>query len=311
MTPTRIHLPSLAIFVSTFIWGTWWIPLRKLDELGNGTIWLIAAGVALPALILLPHALKNWRRITSGGWPLFLCGLALALTCTFYAEGAMRGNVARVILLFYLTPVWSTLLARWLLREPITRQRLLTIALGMIGMWIILGGAGSQGAGSFIPRPADAAEWMGLIAGMFWAISTVSIQKTRKLPMLDIAFPGFALFALCFIAVTLIPGGRSWQALPAVPITDALLWIVLIAVLWHLPAILLTLFGAADVEPGRVAILLMMEVVVGVGSAALLTDDVFGLREMVGALFIISAGIAEFIPLPNLARPGKSAKGAS
>ena len=269
---------------------------RKLDALGHGTIWLIAAGVTLPALLLLPHALRNWQRISSGGWPLFLCGLALALTCTFYAEGAMRGNVARVILLFYLTPVWSTLLARWILQEPITGRRLLTIALGMCGMWILLGG----GSGSFIPRPADTAEWMGLAAGIFWACATVSIQKTRKLPILDIAFPGFALFALCFISVTLIPGGRTWQSLPELALVDALLWVVLIAVLWHLPAILLTLFGAAEVEPGRVAILLMMEVVVGVGSAALLTDEVFGLRELIGALFIVSAGVAEFVPIPRL-----------
>lgn len=295
---SNFHLPSLAIFVSTFIWGTWWIPLRKLDELGQGTIWLVGAGVTLPALLLLPYALRNARRILSGGLPLFICALALGLTCTFYAEGAMRGNVARVILLFYLTPVWSTLLARWLLGEPITRQRLLTIALGMIGMSIILG----NDSGSFIPRPADIAEWMGLLAGLFWAVSTVSIQKTRKLPMLDVAFPGLTLFALCFIAVSFIPGGRSWQALPAAPVFDALLWTVLIAVLWHLPAILLTLFGAVEVEPGRVAILLMMEVVVGVGSAALLANEVFGAREFIGALFIVSAGIAEFIPLPGLTR---------
>ena len=294
----NIHLPSLAIFASTFFWGTWWIPLRKLDELGQGTIWLVATGVALPAFMLLPHALRNARRIFSGGLPLLICALALGLTCTFYAEGAMRGNVARVILLFYLTPVWSTLLARWLLGEPITRQRLLTIALGMIGMSIILG----KDSGTLIPRPADIAEWMGLLAGMFWAVSTVSIRKTRKLPMLDIAFPSFTLFALCFIAVSIIPGGRTWHALPAAPFTDALLWTLLIAVLWHLPAILLTLFGAVDVEPGRVAILLMMEVLVGVGSAALLANDVFGAREFIGAMFIISAGIAEFIPLPGLTR---------
>ncbi len=295
---SAIHLPSLAIFASTFIWGTWWIPLRKLDELGQGTIWLVGMGVALPALMLLPHALRHTRRIYTGGMPLLICALAWGLTCTFYAEGAMRGNVARVILLFYLTPVWSTLLARWILGEPITAQRLLTIALGMIGMSIILG----NDSGTLIPQPADVAEWMGLLAGMFWAVATVSIQKTRELPLLDVAFPALAMFALCFITVTLIPGGRSWQALPAAPFADALLWTLLIAVLWHLPAILLTLFGAVDVEPGRVAILLMMEVVVGVGSAALLANEVFGTREFIGALFIVSAGIAEFIPLPGLTR---------
>jgi len=292
------HLPSLAIFASTFIWGTWWIPLRKLDSLGNGTIWLTAMGVALPALFLLPYALRHHRRIMAGGLPLLVCGVAFGLTNTLYAEGAMRGNVARVILLFYLTPVWSTLLAWWMLKQPITARRLLTILLGLAGMWIILGGE----AEALIPTPRDAAEWMGLGAGMFWAITVVYVQITGKQRILDVAFPCFLMFSVFFILVTLIPGGRSWGTPPAAAFPVALVWVVLIAVIWHMPAILLTLYGATSVEPGRVAILLMMEVVVGVGSAALLLDQPFGLREILGTVFVMSASVCEFVPWPWLER---------
>lgn len=49
-------------------------------------------------------------------------------------------------------------------------------------------------------------------------------------------------------------------------------------------------------EPGRVAILLMLEVVIGVGTAARLAGEPFGLREIAGALFVIGAGLCEFAP---------------
>ena len=66
--------------------------------------------------------------------------------------------------------------------------------------------------------------------------------------------------------------------------------------IWHIPTVLLSLYGAREVEPGRVAILLMLEVVIGVGSAAMLANEPFGVREIIGALFILSASLYEFVP---------------
>jgi len=287
-----LHWPSLAISFSAILWGTWWIPLHKLDSLGGSTLWLVAIGVCLPALLLLPTFVLTRGRVLRRGQPALLCALFFGLSVTFYAEGALRGNVARVILLFYLTPVWSTLLARVMLAEPITRVRLISIALGLTGLWIILG----DQSGSLIPRPRDLAEWMGLLAGLFWALAMVYVQKNRGANIVEMAFPILLCFAISFLLVTLIPGGRAWSALPAIQWQAVIIWIVLIAVVWHIPTVLLSLYGANEVEPGRVAILLMLEVVIGVGSAALLANQPFGIREIIGTLFIISASVCEFVP---------------
>lgn len=283
----------MAIVASTFAWGTWWIPLRQLDALGSGSVWFTGLGVALPALLFLPHTLKHLKRIIGAGWPLIICALAFGISTSFYAEGAMRGNVARVILLFYLTPVWSTLLARLLLGEPITARRLLTIVLGLTGMWIILGEDGS------LPVPQDVAEWFGLIAGLSWAVAMVYRQKTRHLSVSDLAGPIFICMTLFFFALTLVPGGRTWTLEGNFYLAEAWVWIIALAVIWHLPAILLTLYGGAVVEPGRVAILLMLEVIIGVGSAAILANEPFGLRELVGAAFVLASSICEFVKVPG------------
>ena len=293
MLSTRdIHIPSLAILLSTVIWGTWWIPLRQLDQLAGGTVWLVAAGIWVPALLFLPKFIATGGRILRRNRATLYCAIFFGLTTTLYAEGALRGNVARVILLFYLTTVWSTLLARAMLNEPVTPARLVSIALGLTGMWIVLGGDNS----GFIPMPNSVAEWMGLTAGLCWALAMVYARKIGQIPVTEMAFPIFTCFALSMMLVTLIPGGRSWDLSIDATATAAIVWVLLIGLLWHIPAIVLTLFGANDVEPGRISILLMMEVVIGVGSATLFANEVFGIRELLGSVFILSASVAEFAP---------------
>ena len=58
----------------------------------------------------------------------------------------------------------------------------------------------------------------------------------------------------------------------------------------------LTIVGASRLDPGRVAILLMFEIIVGLTTAAALTDEPFGLREAIGAAFILAASGTELSP---------------
>ena len=48
-------------------------------------------------------------------------------------------------------------------------------------------------------------------------------------------------------------------------------------------------------DPGRLGILLQIEAVVGIGSAALLAGEPFGAREAIGAILVVSASLVEVI----------------
>ena len=131
------------------------------DALRNADAVLPTVGVLLstdvtPALlaVLLPAAFWTRRRLFEGLRTQLVPGFCLAVGIALYTEGIVRGEVARVILLFYLTPVWSTLLSRIVLGNPITGRRLTTILLGLAGMLVIFG------AGGGIPRPVASADWM-------------------------------------------------------------------------------------------------------------------------------------------------------
>jgi drug/metabolite transporter (DMT)-like permease len=53
------------------------------------------------------------------------------------------------------------------------------------------------------------------------------------------------------------------------------------------------LWGAGRLDPGRVAVLLLLEVLASAISAALLTDEPFGLHELIGCILILAAGLVE------------------
>jgi drug/metabolite transporter (DMT)-like permease len=280
--------PSVAILVSTLFWGTLWIPLRQLNDTGLGGPWTTAVGFTIPLLVLFPFAASRWRPIVAAGWPLVQAGFLMAACIALYAEALLRGSVARVILLFYLTPVWSTVLARVLLGDPITRVRIVTIALGLAGMFVVFG------FGNGLPVPRTSAEWMGLLSGFTWGWSMVSLRRVGHASEFDKVFVQFAFLGALFLLFTLVPGGRPW----AFPTPDAWLrsasWLLLFGLIWMPIVLWLTIFGGSRVDPGRVAVLLMLEVVIGLGSAALLTDEPFGRRELVGAALIVAACGSEF-----------------
>jgi drug/metabolite transporter (DMT)-like permease len=287
LKPGSLLAPNLAILFSAVLWGTLWIPLRQLHEAAGGGPLATTMGFLLPLILLLPAATRGWRRIVGRGSQLGMVGLCLASSIALYAEGLVRGEVARVILLFYLTPVWSTLLGRLLLGEPITRRRVTTICLGLGGLAVILG------VGVRIPLPASAAEWMGLSAGLTWALSLVYMHRTASSPSVDRVFVLFLFLAPIFFLVTLIPGRGTDVTLGARSLLDSAPWLVALAGVWMLPVVWLTVFGASRLDPGRVAICLMLEVVVGLTTAALLTDEPLGVREILGAILIMSASGVE------------------
>ena len=52
-------------------------------------------------------------------------------------------------------------------------------------------------------------------------------------------------------------------------------------------------YGSQFVDPGRLGILLQLEAIVGISSAALFAGEPFGWREGIGAILVVSAGVTE------------------
>jgi len=272
------------------LWGLYWMPLRQLESLVPAGSWLTLAALLVACVLLAPAAWRGRERLRGAARPA-LASVALGgASFTLYSNGLLYGQVAVVILLFYLTPVWSTLIARFWLGWPVSWWRYAAIGCGLVGIMLVL--AGSHGG---VPLPHDAGDWMGLASGLLWAIASTGIRvhsRTRPAETNFIFCAGGAALAL----VMALALGRE-PVLPAdADAFAAAGWLLLIGGLWWAGSLTLFLWATGVLEPARVGILLMSEVIVGALSAAFFAGEPFGTLVAIGAALVIAAGALETLP---------------
>ncbi|SDZ02190.1 EamA domain-containing membrane protein RarD [Jannaschia faecimaris] len=290
MIPLRTdQLATMVVVASGGLWGFYWIPVRALTDLGLAGAWgtlAITGGAVLVLLLLLARhraALCNADRVALGY--IALGGAAFAL----YSISFVYGRVAIVILLYFLTPVWSVLIGRYVMGWRTTRLRLLAIAVGLTGLAVMLGADGQA------PIPRGFGEWIALAAGVLWSVATTGMRVRSDLPPLPSAFV-FALGATVVAAimapildpvpVDALTAGASSLAMVALP-TGALWWgLSTIGLMW----------AAVRLDPARVGMLLMSEVLVGAASAALLAGEHMARLEIIGGALVLFAGVLEVWP---------------
>ncbi len=286
-TPPRYLLPAIAVALCGAMWGVFWLPLRWLDGQGVGGGWVSLVFNAISALAPLPWLLKRskWQGIR----PQLLTGLLLGTAFSLYTVSLAMTDVLHAILLFYLTPVWSTLGGWLIFRERLGPPRILAIVLGLGGMALILGIA--EG----LPVPRNAGDWTALASGMCWAAGTM---RSYAKPSPGIALPVFlfSLGGLAASSIILVIGSALAMPLAnAGHLLQAMPWMILLALIFFVPPNFLVLWAAQRIDPGRVGILLMGEVLVGSISAALLSGQPFGVTEFAGTALIVCAGLIEVL----------------
>lgn len=289
MTRTE-NLAKLACAYSGVVWGLFWIPLRALDGSGITGAWATVLFYLVPAVLLLPVAVLRWQAIVAGGGGLQLTALVTAVALVLYADAVIYTEVIRAMLLYYLTPVWGFLLAWLVLKEPITAERWLAIALGLSGMLVIFG------IDVGIPRPRNVGDWMGLAGGFFWAVAAVRIRGDTKNRAVEYTTVYFIMGAPVAVLVALLPLTGAHDLPDAATTVGVLPWLVPVLLVIVVPGSFAAMWGTFHLNPGIVGLLFMTEISVGTATAAIWAGEPFGLREIIGIVLITSAGLAESVP---------------
>ena len=129
---------SFVMFGAASLWGLYWLPVRALAEMGIDGVWPVALMNLFPALCLTPFMLTWLIRPHIGVREAFWSGLSVGIGFAFYTFAMLETTIVRATLLFYLTPIWSTLLGIYFLSEPFTRTRVIAISVGLLGCFILL-----------------------------------------------------------------------------------------------------------------------------------------------------------------------------
>lgn len=280
---STVRLASIAVVTGGAFWGLFWIPVRALESLGLTGAWP-GLVIYVSALLLVAPFLFASRLPTGSAPHLALAGLLTGTAFTFYGTSIVLTDVLRALLFFYLTPVWGTAIGVMFLGERLTLARTTAIVLAIAGLCVVLG-FGNQSA-------INLGDVFALAAGLFWAVGTYKVFKLPKTPTVHLS-AAFLMGSILITIMLLVFGQGVLGPEPSFPPLHVLLPYAAASGLFAIPMIMLTLWPASVLTPGRIGILLMSEVVVGIVSAALFAGEAVGPFEAIGAFLIISASLVE------------------
>lgn len=281
-------LASAIVLLTGIVWGVYWVPVRDLADRGLDGAWGTGAITLAAALVLLPFVLADKAALRGrdrvGILSIALGGAAFAL----YSIGFLYGKVALVVLLWFFSPVWSVLITRYLLRAQVPLLRLLAIAVGLAGLFIMLGGDGG------VPIPGNLGEWMAFIGGLIWAFATAGMRLRSDVTPMPSAF----LFALgaAVISLALAPVLEPVPAIAQGDLPVIAVQVLLTGGFWWVLSIAALMWAAVRLDPARVGILLMTEVVFGAVTAAIFAGESLSTSEMIGGALVILSGLLEVWP---------------
>lgn len=288
-------MPAGAIVLSATIWGAWWIPLRALEAQGLSGSWATFAVYAVALVLLLPVIVRHPARLVAERRALALIALFSGVSLAAWNHALLTGEVVHVMLLFFLCPVWATLITRFVLGQPLARLRLVSIPLGLVGAAVVLGVDGD------IPIPRSTGDALALVSGMLFAVATVVIRRAEGVGdwhKTSATFAGCAFGALLVVAALPTGSVPPGAAFPGVlPLLLASAFVVL------LPATWLEVWGNSRLDPGAVNVIFQVEILVAAATAGVLTDEPFGWREAIGGALIVGAGLIETLDHGRRARP--------
>ena len=283
-----------ALVFNAFVWGTSWWPLRRLQEAGLHPLWATAIIFTLASLaiaIARPRACLQVARTPA----LWLLVAAAGLTNASFNWAIVIGDVVRVVLLFYLMPLWTVLLARVVLGERLTEAGALRVAPGAVGAAIVLWPSNASDATTsdflaLLPLPRSLADWLGVVGGFSFAFNNVMLRREagrpeegRSLAM----FLGGAVVAAALAAFLTASGAAARPPAPAWP------WLALTGALTlvFLAGNLSLQYGAARLPANRTAVVMLTEVVFASLSAVALGGGTLTARLAVGGAFIVAGAV--------------------
>jgi len=269
----------VSLLAGATVWGLIWHPYRALEGMAVSA----ALGATLTYLVAFALGFPLLRSRLAASRPdgmLVLIGLVSGGCNLGYVLATVHGEVMRVLLLFYLAPLWTVLLARLLLAEKVSLAGTAVIVLSLSGAVVMLW---QPRLG--LPLPQNWAEWLGLAAGFLFALANVLIRKAHELPI--------ELKSMAVFAGVVVVGGLVLPFEPAplaFPPAEGWLLVGLIGLVL-LATNLFVQYGLTHTPANRAIVIFLFELVVAALSAWLLAGETMTPQEWVGGAMIVAASL--------------------
>jgi len=314
--------PAVVLFFASVLWGSAWIPLNAIQEMGlqHSQLLLVAYWVstALTLFIASRHGQACLADIKANSREFIGILVFGGVANVSFSIALMEGDVVRVMVLFYLLPVWSTLLGRWWLGEQINLLKTLMIAMALLGVALVAG-LRPDNLAAFTETPWGLADTLGLIAGFTYAANNVLFRKTEQARLeakVGVMLLGSAIALALVVGFGWGDGSVSHGALSEGALESALpegaaelesqlsatassisAWAWLAAAAYGASWLMLMSFGSqwgvSNLPASRSALIIIMELVTAVVSSELLGMSALDLAGWLGCGLILAASVLD------------------
>ena len=270
------------LFASSIGWGLTWLPIKGINQMGLDGLHLVFIACASAGVLLSPflfiqrrYWLSNFRYL----WMIAFFGGVAYLT---FQTALVHGNVVRVMILFYLLPVWSVLGAWYILKEKPDWIRIVAVIISLSGAMLILNVNSSTFVG------LNWIDVLAIVSGMAFALNNILFRKTAEQPLVGKVSAMFLGCAILMGSYLLFNPVASQFPHNLSPLYAGLYGVFFLSLITFG-----TQWGVTQLEAGRASLIIVMELVAAVASVALLTETELSMREIMGGLLVMTAAVIE------------------
>jgi len=278
----KSYLPIFSLLFGAFVWGIIWYPYRLMAQAGVSGIYSSLYVFILTIAIALPYFYITKKKVPIWSKDFWLLALVAGYTNISYVLAVIDGEVVRVMLLFYLSPVWTIFLAHFMLNEDTQKRHYIAVFISLIGAFIMFWEPG------YLIHLDSKSDWFALSSGLGFAITNV---MTRKHEHMTINQKALAIW-LGVIVVAMICVMFDRNAMPTLdffrPIDAAIIMVIALSLFL---STLLVQFGVTQIKAVEASSFFLFEIVVAAISSYFLVGESIALKEWLGGILIIAGVI--------------------
>ncbi|MCG8380565.1 MAG: DMT family transporter [Proteobacteria bacterium] len=283
------YLASISCIVAAILWGVLWYPLRLLEAMGFHGLW---SALLLYCSAIFFIIIPCWQKrsvFLENKIEYVLLSLFAGWTNLAFILAMLEGEVVRVLLLFYLSPIWAILMAIFILGERLTLTNAIALIIAMLGAILMLW----QTDLDYMVLMSRA-DLFAISSGLAFAMTNIVVRKTGDVPLqlkMGSAWLGVIVLTLLGLFIVEVPR-------PLITIQSGLL-VFLLGFPFMFVMTWTAQYGVTHLPIQRSSILFLMEIVAGAVSAALLTNEIVQKNEYFGGVLIIAAGLMSVLKSDN------------